>query len=255
MQGFLDLVIYSACMETGRLRRYLRRYTEAAKDEAHRFQFQHTFHGSFGFAIASPLVETLFPREAPPVSRRVVERITRGFLSVENARQQRDALKISEQYERGMNANMCYAAAKMVAQLETTRVEYAVNWSTRLDAPQDLVHLAPISLDSSTAPLLQQAGKHLEEMATVGTEDLGERDIHGTVKELVGPSEKDTGQRSIIIAPHGFEHDLRATLAEDDYRLACDAHRDRRPISIRGRLISKKKGPWTLLNARGVLVR
>ena len=254
LSGFRDLVISAATMEAGEKTRYFTRSTDIGKQEAQHFQFCHTFQGSFGFAMASPIVEQpLFPDEYPPLSRRVVERITRGLLTVREAEIAQNALPISQRYEDGLNANMCYAVATMLENLHNTKVEYSVDWSLRLRAPQDIAQVQPINLGSASAIYLNRAGSHLKEMADAGAKDLGEREIHGEIIALKSDAEES---RSVIITSPHFTNNIDATFSEEDYKDACNAHRDKRPISVRGTLISKKgKKNWQLLNAHGLIVR
>ncbi len=254
LSGFRDLVVFAATIEAGETTRYFKRSTDIGKQEAQHFQFCHTSQGSFGFAMASPIIEQrLFPEENPPLSRRVVERITRGLLTVQDAEIEQNPLPISQRYEDGLNANMCYAVATMLEYLQDTKVEYSVDWSLRLRAPQDIAQFQPISLGSASATYLNRAGDHLKEMADAGAKDLGEREIHG---EIVALKSNDEENRSVIITSPHFTHDIEATFSEEDYKEACDAHRDKRPISVRGTLISKKgKKTWQLLNAHGLIVR
>src|SRR6266496_850979 len=235
LSGFRDLVVFAATIEAGETTRYFKRSTDIGKQEAQHFQFCHTSQGSFGFAMASPIIEQrLFPDESPPLSRRVVERITRGLLTVQDAEMEHNALPISQRYEDGLNANMCYAVAAMLEDLQDTKVEYSVDWSLRLRAPRDIAQLRPISLDRTCTVYLNRAGDHLKEMSDPGARDLGEQDIHGNITEL---KSNDEEYRSIIIAAYNYTQDIETSLSEEDYKLACDAHRDRRPITIRGTLI------------------
>ncbi len=250
LEGLYNLVVYAACMELSGRRRYFNRPFDEGLQETQQFQFGHTFQGSFGFTMAAPTIQPTLIEEKPFVGRRIVERITRGLLTVQKAEMEQDSSVISQQYEEGMNGNMCYAAATMLESLHNIKVEYSVNWSPRVQVPSDIAHLQAISLASTDAPYLQQAGKRLRETAKTGAQDLGEKDIHGTVTEL----KQASNRRFVIIESPHYQQKIQADLADDDYRKAANAHLDRRPISVRGTLI-RQKSALLLLNASGVIVR
>lgn len=255
LQSFRDLVVDTANMERVGKDRFFAHSPNQGKQEAQNLQFCHTSPGSFGFSLASPIADEFFAEELPPINRRVVERITRGFHSVHQAEKEQNVSHITDQYRDGMNANMCFAASEMLGSLQGTQLEYSVAWSPKLQAPEDIATFDPLPLGNNSARYLKEAGDYLKATAEAGTRDLGERDIHGTVKELIRSKEGDTNNRSILIESYHHPQNIQASLSEDDYRKACNANRDQRPITIRGRLLSKRRGYWRLLDARDLILR
>jgi hypothetical protein len=111
-QSLRNLVAYGACMEKVS-RRYFDRFFGVGKEQAQHFQFTQTFQGSFGITVESQVIEQSQQRFSwsddtfAPLQRRVLERITRGFLFAKNAQQKQDPAEISQNFEQGFNANMC----------------------------------------------------------------------------------------------------------------------------------------------------
>lgn len=114
IQGLRHLIMYSACMEKDP-RRYFEQPLSVGRQQVQRCLFGHTFHGSFGYTIESPITapsQLHYPygkssQVQIPIERKVVERITRGFLNVQKAARRQNPEEISHNYEFGLNANMC----------------------------------------------------------------------------------------------------------------------------------------------------
>lgn len=138
---------------------------QIGREQAQRFLFDHTFAGSFGFTINSPLpgVEQLYlPGFGGAVARRVVERITRGLLSVQTARETQRSEAISAHFATGLNGNMCKAVLDMLEELPDTPLEYSVRWSVVFPPAQDMEQVRPIVLDREVSYYLRDAARSLE---------------------------------------------------------------------------------------------
>ena len=143
-----QLVNYSAFSEHQPKPYYLQSQSAASKQMTEHYRFGHTFAGSFGFTILSPIINLplpynqlkLFPEEAPPapitpIERRVMERIVRGLSITGQAVKNRDAQLLLREYASGFNGNMCQSIVKM-SQDKRMPIEYKVFWSPRF-APAD----------------------------------------------------------------------------------------------------------------------
>src|ERR1700724_200712 len=156
-------------------RRYFDRVFGVGKEQAQHFQFAYTFQGSFGLTVESQVIEPQVIEAQQrfswggdsfaPIQRRVLERITRGFLFAKNAQQKQDPEEISQHFEQGFNANMCKAAAEMLQVLQGTQILYSVSWSYRLPPSQDVAQTPPIPLEKETSRYLQKAAQYLEKTA------------------------------------------------------------------------------------------
>jgi hypothetical protein len=226
-------------------RRFFDHVFKIGKEQTQKFLFAHTYHGSFGFTIESPIEATLFQDDPkPPIARKIVERITRGLLTVKQAEQIQNASAITENYETGLNANMCTAAVDMLSEVQGVRIEYSVNWSARLQAPTDIAHIPAIALERSSSIYLGQAAKQLEDLSQE-LEDKGEQLVAGEIVNLASRDGK-RGSVTFVTTEYGNVH---MVLNKEAYQVACDAHRDRRTIQVRGYMTKRQKQKtWELTN-------
>lgn len=256
IQGLRHLIMYSACMEKDP-RRYFEQPLAVGTQQVRSCRFGHTFHGSFGYSIETPIPTPSQLHDSHgrpnqlriPVERKVVERITRGFLNVQRAVTKRDPVEISHNYESGLNANMCSALLDMSRGMQGTEMEYSVVWSPRYEISPDLIKIEPIRL-------VENAYRYLEEATYLIKESIGEpiqnalledddvtSQIRGPITRLSSIAKSD---RTITVSWGGGS--VQISLNQADYQKACDAHRDGLPISVSGKLKVNGKKSWTLLN-------
>ncbi len=247
LQGLRNLIVYGACMEKDR-RRYFDQPFRVGREQARHFQFAHTFQGSFGLTIESQISDSQphavwDSHSLPPIQRRVLERITRGFLSAKSAQQKHNPEEISQHFEQGFNANMCKAVVDMLQEMQDKPVIYSVSWARCLSPSQDVAQIAPIVLERETAQYLQEAAQYLERTADKDLE--GDRILEGFIVSL---SFEKPDERIVTIITEEWGK-VSFSAQPDEYTAACDAHRERQMISIRGKLVKQgKRKPWALLN-------
>ena len=98
---------------------YFLRTRKEASDYANRCRFGHTFRGSFGFTVESPLEpnrQTSLPgfEPAAPFERRVIQRLVRGLRSVSAAVSADSTEPITDAIKTGFSANVCEQLAALV---------------------------------------------------------------------------------------------------------------------------------------------
>lgn len=244
LQGVRNLIAYAACMEQD-ARPYFAQPFRIGKEQAEHWQFAHTSQGSFSFTINAPFpsVEQLFlPGFSHPIERRIVERITRGLLTVQTAKQTQRSEAISEHFTTGLNGNMCKAVLEMLEELPDIPVEYAVRWSVSLQPARDVEHFTPITLDREDSYYLLDASKYLEAAMPDVEPD---KTIEGTI---IGLSIEDESERQVTVLADGYGK-VNFLLDATDYALACDAHRDHRVVMVTGTLQRNVRArQWSLLN-------
>lgn len=242
LQGARNLVVFAACMEQ-EVRPYFTQPFHIGKEQAQRCLFDHTFHGSFGFTINSPLPlagQFFPPGFGSPLERRVVERITRGLISIQMARETQRSEAISNHFDTGLNGNMCKAILEMLEELPDTPVEYSVRWSVSLQPAHDVENFTPVILDREISYYLRDAAKHLE--ATQNGVEYN-KTIEGTIISL---SVENRSERQVVLLANSYGK-VSFSLEAEEYSLACDAHRDHLMVTVTGTLQkSSKGGLWTL---------
>src|SRR5581483_10084105 len=232
---------------------FAHRPTHEGPEQARHFQLAHTWRGSFGFAIESRLPErqpTLWDAIEPqeiPLPRRVLERIVRGFLLVQQAVEHREVEHITQHYDKGFNGNMCEAAQEMLNAIGEEAVEFRVQWSLDLAAAEDVAESPLMTLRKDVLTYLQKATEILRQQASTSDPQAQEQALHGLVVNL-----RDRGKKNIT---HWIElatqtyGPVRMKLDEVQQHQAADAYVRRVDVSVKGQI--KKHGKqWVLENPR-----
>ena len=250
--GLKKLLTYSAEGEVSALPFYSRA-TKRAIAHAEHCRFGHTFIGSFGFTIESPLapeaqVDLIPGVAAPPFERRVMERLYRGLGQLTQAVGASDLDRVVSNYATGLSANMCDALLDITEAGTSHDVAFAVSWSPRLTPAPDLVAMSTgITIDAPAAELLKAASKHLRRM-----EESRQITIEGRVVLLKSDSQpwedEPDDLHTVVIAwldTDGRVVRTRTVLAPTDYITACTAHIQGSTVSVSG--VLERRGKYTRL--------
>lgn len=225
-------------------------------------RFAHTFHGSFGFTIESPVITQGIVyeytkqrlsadfgpdeeiREAP-FERRVMERIVRGLITTRNSVEMDIDEPLVSDYAAGFNANMCYAIMRM-ADEDKSLLEYDILWSPKYKPAADVANSGPIEISASAYPFLRSAYEKLGELQPT------EVTVTGVVMALSSkddPLRVSDADRAVVIhwrnRPGGRPAQLIVRLSQHDYTLAHEAHLKWKTISVRG-IVSRVGKTWHL---------
>ncbi len=255
IQGLRNLLSYAACVEEDP-KPYFAKATGTGKRYVDRCRFGHTFAGSFGFTIESPIPPTangLLPgiEVVAPFERRVMERTVRGLLSAQEAVLSGDVAILTRSYKEGLNANMCEVLLEMGEDMQETELEYSVLWSPQWKAPTSVKATGTVRIERKTYQYLEAA---VRELRTV--DHSLKTHVQGRIVQLrsetapLEEEEEDTGrERTVTILwedGQGRQMRLRVFLDPPEYRAACDAHKEGRTVSVKGTL--EKVGKfWTLM--------
>lgn len=264
-----ELVAYGACSEKDARPNFLQKLSVTRAMDQH-VRFGHTFSGSFGFTIQSPLIrgpilyvqEPLPVREGEPIAdpityapfeRRVMERIVRGLMSSREATDTEDVDSLVRNYGSGFNANMCTAIVRMG--LNEKPVQYNVLWSPKMPPASDLAALTPILLQAKSYKVLTDAAAILRQLEPELTR------IHGRVTHLVskGAPRGESGiERSVVIQetapPRGVRpRSIIVYLHREDYLRAIQAHEEWQSVEITG-VLQRQGGSWRLSEPHNLIV-
>lgn len=237
-------------MEEQGEQRYFLQPVHQGREQAQHFKMAHTHQGSFGFTFESQLPETYqlpiwSDYKALPLARRVLERITRGFLFTRQAERNQNSQEISEHFSQGFNGNMCNAALEMLKDIRNGEIIYNVSWSSKIKASKDVAQFEPIVLKKDTIHYLQDAAKYLEK---TGLEDL--TGLHTIEGQVIGLSYDGQGTREIVVQADGIGK-VEMVLDEEAYQRAGQAHLHEQRIIVTGQLSKKgKRGPYILTSPR-----
>jgi hypothetical protein len=252
VHGLRDLIAFSACMET-EPKPFFNKQLPEGQQQAQLCRFGHTFTGSFGFTIESPIFSLQPQLFETPLSRRAVERIIRGLNFAHQAEQEQNWALISQTFERGLNSNMCNALADISMNLENIDFEYTISWSPRFPPSYDLREIRTIHLSGSTYHFLTEAAAFLkketiETSLVTALEGRAETEVSGTIIQLKSGKKDDRA-----ISVQMGDRVIHISLDRETYQLACNAHRDGLPIAVSGKL-TKRGRSWYLENPHSFFV-
>ncbi len=109
------------------------RVTKEAQEYSEKCRFGHTFRGSFGFTIESPVERNDEPslsafEQPAPFERRVIQRLARGLKNIEAAERADDSTILARDFASGFNANMCDAFVDLLEQT-SDKLKFVFAWS------------------------------------------------------------------------------------------------------------------------------
>lgn len=244
--------------------KYHRRVPKIGTEYADGCRFGHTFHGSFGFSVHSP-IKTQNPEEdtlpldlgdhhiEKPFERRVIERIVKGIFYANEAVQEDDISKLVSHYEDGLNANMAKHLYEIGELIGHSTVGFGVNWSNAYKPDSNIEEHKFGILDVNSYHALETAYKTMRD--TYRTNNVS---ILGKVTILQssydpGRGDVDDDSRKIVIENENLD-DVAATrvhlyLPSDLYLQALEAHKTGKKVYVTGD-IDKQGRFWYLENIR-----
>jgi hypothetical protein len=245
-----DLLSYSACAEEDP-QPYFDKARKIGKIQADKCFLGHTFHGSFGITIESPLPPqpktVLFPPPAP-IERRMVERIVRGLEDLDTSIVQGDLEPLVKNYKRGLNANMCSVLADVGQRFEGAPLSYRVAWSPNLKASVDVEAPRQWQITEKSLQYLESASHALRRaIETPGAMVIGKVTKLQSEEPPTMPAAIERAITILGLVPSGQRLHIRVALPPGEYMAACDAHKDGKEVSVVGTL--EKDGKFWVLRA------
>jgi len=254
-----QLVNYSAFSEHQPKPHFLQSETTLSKRMVEHYRFGHTFVGSFGFKILSPVIHlpspytqtNLFGEEplAPitPIERRVMERIVRGLSFTKQAVKNNDPKLLIREYASGFNGNMCQSVVRM-SQDKNMQIEYKVFWSPKIKPAEDIKDEQTFGLSEIGYNYLEYAADELKKLKPEYVTVTG---------RIVALTSKDnplgaSAHRSVVIRGKFNDNtrrvDILVELNKEDYIKASHAHLEWGVIVVSG-ILSRSGYGWRLTDA------
>ena len=123
-------------------------------------------------------------------------------------------------------------------------MEYTVTWSPRWKPSSDIQQPGSILLKKRDLSYIQEAERDLKKSTDhVLKAEISEGPV--TVQGPIIELNSDDPERRKVIVKWEEERRITIPLELEDYQFACDAHRNDRSISVRGRLKKVRKS-WAL---------
>lgn len=247
MRGFLAS---SATTELTGERHYKRTRKEALEYAEH-CRFGHTFRGSFGFLIESPVGLNNSPTlelggDPLPLNRKIVERIAVGLTAYSEAVDAQNPTIISRR-EDGFSANMCDAMADVIEETHVSKMVIGIKLSPEWKS-EKLAMKSVFSVEQKNIELLRAAAKSMRvdekprPVTVFGRIRRVETD--GNPADLL----EDPAPKEIEINWAGDDNTLlhvRLTLPNADYAEAVEAHKSGKPVSVSG-MLTRVGRSWRL---------
>lgn len=203
-------------------------------------RFGHTFSGSFGYSVESP-IKTQTDMFKVPLPQRVMERIVRGLVITDSATKIPDVTPLVDGYETGFNANMCDSILSMSGD-HSMEIEFSIKWSKkRKNVPDDLRMINSVSIQKHHFEFLREASEQLKHIQPEFVT------IEGHIVSLRSPDDPQSDEdveRRVTINWHQDEDESRKVavqLERDEYLEAILAHKDNKLVSVKGYIEGPKR--------------
>jgi hypothetical protein len=251
---YKDFMAFAACTEADP-KKFYGRLSKTGKEFADRCKFGHTFIGSFGITIESPIsIDPQLPLpgfDPPrPFHRAVTERIATGYLNLNEAVKKEDPSIIVNNHLQGFSGNMCEILADIYDTMDGREVQHSIAWASELTPPKILEDINT-QISTQSYEMLKSAAVDLQKVDKPDEDKI----VFGRIIQLrskVPPVETsgDASATRIIVISWDIEKqntiNLHIELPIDEYRAACDAHKNGREVRVIGK--PQKHGKfWYLL--------
>lgn len=249
IEGLRELVLYSACAEHKK-QPVCFKASDSAKNNLEHFNLAQTELGSFVINVDSKVVDDNYEQTVidsnitKPIEHKIVERIYEAMNQVDSIVNQQKTLTevTTDGYQAGITANMCDALLKMKPDLGEAEIHTTIRYSSALtNTTQNSKH---IIVKSNHFWAINEISKIYRNKAAI--QDVV---LVGIVKTLSKKEHSGIVERTIRLVAKFDKglHTVSIDLSEDDYIIACNAHRDEQEIEVQGVLDMSHK-IWVLTN-------
>ena len=242
ISGIKELILYAACAEQ-LIQPVCFRITNNAKCILNDFKLAQTEMGSFVINIDIQVADEAEQYTIDGVEGEngrghlVVQRIGQAIKQIDEMTKNRSAFKelVSNAYESGATANICEALMRLKPDSSSAEIETTIRYASACGKKTADV----VKMGSGHFNTMGEISKHYREKES---QILAE--VEGYITSLVKKKVDEIHAERVIRTIVGINGEMRtviAELCEEDYRMACDAHRDGEKIYIRGILDMSKK--------------
>jgi hypothetical protein len=261
INGMKDLLAATATTEKHPLP-FFGRVTKDAAEYSERCRFGHTYQGSFGFTIESPVApdqkDNLFGEQsAPPFERRVVERLATGIQQICDAAMTENLESLRQAFHTGFSANSYDRFASLVRNTAYSGMAFTFSFSPEWPVQPRLDQFVEFVVGPKHVEIARSAADALR-----GDPVEIPLQVSGPVVRLQNESDPsdltpltEEGEISILYDSSDYgEIHLRITLKPPEYLKAVEAHRLGLPITVAG-VLAHQGRYWYLLNASEITIR
>jgi hypothetical protein len=231
IKSIKNLLSYSASSEQ-ESKPYFEKSLSTGKNFVKECKFGHTYVGSFGFTIITPVVDPRYQtletgigdELSVPLGRRINERILKSLALIDK---EEDIENVTQLYEETLNANMCIALRKLL-EISKADIEYSIQFSPLCEIPPEMKEKSKIRIKYSGINYLESLFKKMY----IEYELIKNFTLRGSIRELKGKKsdeDDDESDYNIIITGNIGDRDgerIHITLNEKDYIKACELHKE-----------------------------
>jgi hypothetical protein len=250
-EGARELMLAAACATIDIRPSFASRKPRKATEYMDEVRLGQTEPGSYVVTVISNVAaraqQAIVPDEAAfldiPFQRQVTTRLVTALGAARDAahsvlREGRGYEVFDEAVEAGVSANLCDAVATMGTANAAANVQVSIDWAS--SRPPTLDSSPMVSFDPDALPVMRQAVDHLRQLGPFENEL-----IEGFVSGLTRGNEDEIGTIVIEGEARGANRNVHVELPDNQYDLAVDAHRNRRPVRIHGTLYKRGRS-WVL---------
>ncbi|GJD86675.1 hypothetical protein BHAOGJBA_0170 [Methylobacterium hispanicum] len=225
-----------------------------SEEYAHRCRLGHTFEGSFGFRIESPVgphPDRSLPDEdihPPPFERMVMKRLIRGFRTIAKASATGEPEAISRNFGFGFNADMCDELVRMIESTDANIISFGFELSPEWKTTDDVSKSEQIKISSEAVGVIKFAASSLRVQKPNRRQRIQGRVVRLSTRENPADLFSSSGSREIAVSWESEElGDISVTLRlpPQEYREAVDAHTSFRQIAVSG-ILDRLGRRWVL---------
>lgn len=244
VKAMRNLLLYSACSELDAKPHYEQPLPNA-NNLLSGFEFCHTFRGSFGFEVANVItkpkqVDDLFD---PPIRRKMVERIARGLLLLDDAISREEPNLLIEAYESALNARMCDAMADIGLDGSVT-FDFGIDWASSVTPSEDVALFRERFIGESQVNMLRYVSEQMKIVKPSPDRVVGHVvNLHCATNPGDGHARRTVAIR-VEHALHGAI-EVTMSLGPEFYLLSIDAHSKGKQLVAIGQL-QRKGNTWSL---------
>ncbi len=243
LRGGRDMLLSAACSVIRPQAFHPEKSLKHASDFIKGCRLGQTERGSFVATIIAPVPPAFQPLPLPlddeefqeatePFARRVTTRLMNSLDIVDQAVKTTRLDPIYNGVAEGVSANLCEALAAMKPPGDQSRLDIQMSWSrSRPRLPEGIPQV--VSFSEGDFPILVEAGRRLRERATPRSERFVGK-VFSLQAEVASLFDDLAGKIVIRTEIGGHSARVKVALNRDDYKLACDAHRDERRVAITG---------------------
>ncbi|MCP3779810.1 hypothetical protein [Paenibacillus sp. MZ03-122A] len=250
IKGLKNLIVSAAYTEEYPQRAF-KRASQKAIGYSNFFKLGQTAHGSYIVTVESGSLinddlEIIIEENTAitePFSRRVMKRIHKSIHQIESFNDNENKLDdlVERGYNEGLNANICEALLSLYDEDEPVKLESKIRYSKTIENTEKLPDV--ITLDSSDYHIIKAIAEALREKKP---EDV---EIEGFISKLSSNSGTAYGTINISTMYDNKKHSVKVELIEDDYKSACDAHKNEKKVKITG-VVDTTRKTWEVMNLK-----